>query len=169
MTALCWSSREEIPHVQGKGNLSKMKWLEGCQIMADIGLLKLNLNFIILWKIIIKQILNYFNVFISQLFHLHIQPCCSYCLVSKLCLTRLRPHGVLPARLLCPWNFPGKNTRVGCHFLLQGIFLTQGSNAHFLHCQEDSLPLSHQESPHSIPISTYNTVKIISGQFLYFK
>ena len=27
-----------------------------------------------------------------------------------------------PASLLCPWNFPGKNTRVGCHFLLQGIF-----------------------------------------------
>ena len=33
-----------------------------------------------------------------------------------------------PARLLCPWDSPGKNTGVGCHFLLQGIFLTQGSN-----------------------------------------
>ena len=33
-----------------------------------------------------------------------------------------------PARLLCPWDFPGKNTGVGCHFLLQGIFPTQGSN-----------------------------------------
>ena len=32
------------------------------------------------------------------------------------------------ARLLCPWNSPGKNTGVCCHFLLQGIFLTQGSN-----------------------------------------
>ena len=32
------------------------------------------------------------------------------------------------ARLLCSWDFPGKNTGVGCHFLLQGIFLTQGSN-----------------------------------------
>ena len=30
--------------------------------------------------------------------------------------------------ILCPWNFPGKNTGVGCHFLLQGIFPTQGSN-----------------------------------------
>ena len=30
-----------------------------------------------------------------------------------------------PARLLCPWDFPGKNTGVGCHFLLQGIFLTR--------------------------------------------
>ena len=30
-----------------------------------------------------------------------------------------------PTRLLCPWNFPGKHTEVGCHFLLQGIFLLQ--------------------------------------------
>ena len=47
-------------------------------------------------------------------------------------------------RLLCPWDSPGKNTGVGCHFLLQGIFLTQGSNPsllHLLHAQADSLPL----------------------------
>ena len=36
------------------------------------------------------------------------------------------PQG--PTRLLCPWGFPDKNTGVGCHFFLQGIFLTQGSN-----------------------------------------
>ena len=34
-----------------------------------------------------------------------------------------------------PWDSPGKNTGVGCHFLLQGIFLTQGSNPHLLHCR----------------------------------
>ena len=34
-----------------------------------------------------------------------------------------------------PWDFPGKNTRVGCHFLLQEIFLTQGSNLRLLHCR----------------------------------
>ena len=45
----------------------------------------------------------------------------------------LQPHGLQPTRLLCPWDFPGKNTEVGCHFLLQGIFLTQGSNSHLLH------------------------------------
>ena len=33
-----------------------------------------------------------------------------------------------PARLLCPWDSPGKNTGVGCHSCLQGIFPTQGSN-----------------------------------------
>ena len=36
----------------------------------------------------------------------------------------LRPYGLQPARLLCPWDSPGKNTGVGCHFLLQGIFST---------------------------------------------
>ena len=45
----------------------------------------------------------------------------------------LGPLGVQPARLLCPWDFPGKNTRVGCHFLLQDILLTQGSNLHLFH------------------------------------
>ena len=54
------------------------------------------------------------------------------------------PHGLYPARL-CPWNFPGKSTREGCHFLLQVIFLTQGLNSCLLHCQVYSLPLSHQE------------------------
>ena len=40
----------------------------------------------------------------------------------------LRPHGLQSTRILCPWDFPGKNTGVGCHFLLQEIFLTQGLN-----------------------------------------
>ena len=44
----------------------------------------------------------------------------------------LQPHGLEPARLLCPWDSPGKNT-VGCHFFLQRIFPTQGSNSHLLH------------------------------------
>ena len=51
-----------------------------------------------------------------------------------------------PVRLLCPWDFPGKNTGGGCHSLLQGIFPTQGSNLcllHLLHWQADSLPLHH--------------------------
>ena len=55
----------------------------------------------------------------------------------------VRPYGLWPNRLLCPWDFPGKNTGVGCHFVLQGIFLTQGLNPRLLHWQVDSLPLSH--------------------------
>ena len=50
------------------------------------------------------------------------------------------------AGLLCPWAFPGKNTGVSHHFLLQGIFLTHGLNPCLLlvlHWQADSLPLSH--------------------------
>ena len=42
----------------------------------------------------------------------------------------LPSHGLWPTRLLCPWNFPGKNTGARCHFLLQGIFPTQGFNPH---------------------------------------
>ena len=37
----------------------------------------------------------------------------------------LRSHGLQPARLLCPWDSPGKNTGVGCHFLLQGSSQTR--------------------------------------------
>ena len=36
------------------------------------------------------------------------------------------------AGLLCPWDFPGRKTGVGCHFFLQGIFPTQGSNPSLL-------------------------------------
>ena len=52
--------------------------------------------------------------------------------------------------LFCPWDSPGKNTGVGCHFLFQEIFLSQGSNSGllcFLHWWADSLPLSHLGSP----------------------
>ena len=49
----------------------------------------------------------------------------------------------IAARLLLPWDFPGKNTGVGCHFLFQEIFLTQGWNSHLLHWQVGSLPLLH--------------------------
>ena len=68
---------------------------------------------------------------------------CSCCLVVS---DSSVAHGLLPTRLLYPWNFPGKNTGVGCPFLLQGIFLTQGSNLCLLHWQVDPLLLSHQGS-----------------------
>ena len=53
----------------------------------------------------------------------------------------------LPTMLLCPWNSPGWNTGVGCHFLLQGIFPTQGSNLGLLHCRQILYYLSHKGSP----------------------
>ena len=50
-------------------------------------------------------------------------------------------------RLLHPWDFPGKSTRVDCHFLLQGIFPTQGSNPSLLHWRWILYHLSRQGSP----------------------
>ena len=58
----------------------------------------------------------------------------------------LRPHRLQPARLLCPWDFPGKNTGGGCNFLLQEIFPVQGlkpSLSYLLHWQADSSPLCY--------------------------
>ena len=52
-----------------------------------------------------------------------------------------------PTRLLCPWNSPGKNTGMGSHALLQGIFLMEGSNPGLLYCRQILYCLSHQGSP----------------------
>ena len=65
----------------------------------------------------------------------------------------LRRHGLQSTRLLCPWDSPGKNTGVGCHFLLQGIFWTQGSNLSLLsllHWQTGSLPLVPPGVPRAV-------------------
>ena len=43
-----------------------------------------------------------------------------------------RSDSITTTRFLCPWDFPGEDARVGCHFLLQGIFVTQGSNSNLL-------------------------------------
>ena len=59
----------------------------------------------------------------------------------------LWPHGLYPTGLLRPWDFPGKSTEVGCHFLLQGNFPTQGSNPGLLHYRQTLYRLSHKGSP----------------------
>ena len=63
--------------------------------------------------------------------------------VTQSCLTVCNPHGLQPTRLLRPWVFPGKSTRVGCRFLLQGIFPTQGWNSGLPHCKQMLLPFYH--------------------------
>ena len=73
----------------------------------------------------------------------------------------LRPHGLYLTRLLSPWNFPGKNTGVGCHFLLQRIFLTQRSNLGLPHCRQMLYRLSHR----GVKVS-YNCCVIIN--FLFY-
>ena len=62
----------------------------------------------------------------------------------------LQPYELQPTRLFCPWDSPGRNARVGCCALLQGIFPTQGLNPHvlhLLHCKWILYPLSHLGSP----------------------
>ena len=65
------------------------------------------------------------------------------CWVASVVFDSLRPYRLYPARLLCPWDSPGKNTGVGCHALLLGIFPTLGWNLYLLcllHVQVGSLP-----------------------------
>ena len=59
----------------------------------------------------------------------------------------LRPQGLYPAKFLCPWNLPGKNTEVGSHSLLQGIFPSQGSNLGLPHCRQILYCLNHRKVP----------------------
>ena len=51
------------------------------------------------------------------------------------------------ARLLCPWDSPGKHPAVGCHALLPGVFTPQGLNPRLPYWQVDSFPWNHQGSP----------------------
>ena len=70
---------------------------------------------------------------------------CAAVLSHSVVSDSLWPHGLWPASLLCLWDSPVKNTGVGCHALLQGIFLVQGLNPCLLHLQQwqtDSLPLA---------------------------
>ena len=69
--------------------------------------------------------------------------CCAVLNRSVMC-NSLRPHGLQYARLLCPWNSPGKITGMGCHFFHQWMFSTQGSNSRSPHCERILYCLSHQ-------------------------
>ena len=70
--------------------------------------------------------------------------------VTQVCPTLCDPMDCSRARLLCPWDFPGKHARADCHLLL---LPTQGSTTHLLHWQTDPLPLRYQGSPSLGPAS----------------
>ena len=93
----------------------------------------------------------FFNLFIFYLFDWMCLSCgVRACSVASVVSDTLRPHGLYTTRLLCPWDSPGKNTGVGCHFLLQEIFPIQGLNPclfSLLHWQADSLPLAPPGKP----------------------
>ena len=109
------------------------------------------LSFLLFAKMSLKLSLKFVSLFshlVNFIFLLlmNMQSCISYiimagCSVAQSCLTLCDPMDCS-----LPGDFPGKNTGVGCPFLSQGIFLTQGSNLCLLcllHWQDDSLPLSH--------------------------
>ena len=70
-----------------------------------------------------------------------INACVCVCMSSLSVVSdSLRPHGTVAARLLCPWDSPGKNTEVACHFRLQGNLLNPGNKPESPALQVDSLP-----------------------------
>ena len=69
------------------------------------------------------------------------------CLVTQSCPTLCDPTDCSPPGLLCPRDSPGKNTRVDCHFLLQGFFLIQGLNPGLLHSRQILYHLSYRAVP----------------------
>ena len=70
---------------------------------------------------------------------IELQHVCACSVVSE----SLRPHRLQPIRLLSTWDSSGKNTAVGCHFLLQGMFPLQGLNSHLLIGKRILYYLSH--------------------------
>ena len=76
------------------------------------------------------------------------------------------PWTVACTKSLHPWEFLGKSTRVGCHFLLQGIFLTQGSNPGLPHCRQTLYRLSHQGSPNTLTRHFLSTLHGVSHVIL---
>ena len=84
-------------------------------------------------------------------YHLNKYSVCSVMSVS------LRPHELQPTRLLSPWDFPRKNTGVGCHFLFQGIFLTQGSKLVSLESPAMAGRFFSTEPPEKPPITSSNS------------
>ena len=66
----------------------------------------------------------------------------------QLCLTLCDPKDSIPPGYPILGILQARILKWGCHFLLKGIFPTQGSNSHLLHWQVDSLPLSHEGSTH---------------------
>ena len=71
----------------------------------------------------------------------------SVCVCYSVTSNSLWPHGLKPIRLLCPWNSPGRNTGMGCHFLLPRIFPTQGLHHGLPHCRQMLYGLSHCNTP----------------------
>ena len=109
-----------------------------------------------LWQLLIKLLMPFPSTLLLMLFWwfglVDLCVCAHTCPVAVLFLHLCNPRDYKPARLLYPWDSPGKNPGVGCHccFLLQGIFPAQQLNPCLLlllHWQMGSLPPSHLSIP----------------------
>ena len=97
--------------------------------------------FVLIWVVFIPTPSKKSNQSLSRKVPLSLY---SFVLSCFSCFWLFATSWTVAPRLLCPWDFPGKNTEVGCHFPLKRIFLTQGLNPHLLvllHLQEGSLSL----------------------------
>ena len=103
--------------------------------------------------VMVGRSLNFSELQFSNLYNrANLVPCHA---VTSVMSDSLQPMGCSPP-VFCPWDSPGKNTGTGCHFLLQGIFLTQGSNPcllRLLHWQTSSLLLALPGKPQYLPYS----------------
>ena len=82
--------------------------------------------FLVIWRkeeedssLLCRAQYHFFSPIFS--FHPHSNTCCCCCCITSVVSDSVWPHGQQPTRLPCPWDSPGKNTGVGCHFLLQCI------------------------------------------------
>ena len=105
----------------------------------------------------------------ASIHRLHIINICAVLRVSVMS-NSLQPHGLQPTMLLCPWDCPGKNAKVGCYFCFHGIFLTLGQNLHLLHLlhwPEYSSPLRHLENQ-SITNSSFTSFLLRNNFIISF-
>ena len=82
--------------------------------------------------------------------------------VTQSCLTLCDPMNCSLPGSSHPWDFPGNSTGVGCHFLFQGIFLTQGLNRGLPHCSHILYQLNYQGRPP--PQTNYIIINIVNTQ-----
>ena len=98
---------------------------------------------------------KYCNAAIRSEFLNYFDCCTVLCLVIQSCLTLRNPMDCSPLGSSVHGDSPGKNTEVGCHAILQGIFPTQGLDPGLLNCRRILYCLSHQRSPRILEWAAY--------------